>query len=100
MYSASFPRTCIASASSNGTFVNSRRISNQVVIDGDIITIGHHGIKFVDPAATDRAALEGLEFSDTVVMKSLEDMRRVLTKENTQLMPIADEDKISANDAD
>jgi general secretion pathway protein A len=86
--------------SSNGTFVNSRRISNQVMIDGDIITIGHHGIKFVDPDATDRAALEGLEFSDTVVMKSLEDMRRVLTKENTQLMPIADEDKISANDAD
>jgi general secretion pathway protein A len=86
--------------SSNGTFVNSRRISSQVMIDGDIITIGHHGIKFIDPAATDRAALEGLGFSDTVVMKSLEDIRRVLTKENTQLMPIADEEKISASDTE
>lgn len=86
--------------SSNGTFVNSRRISNQVMIDGDVITIGHHGIKFTDPAATDRAALEGLGFSDTVVMKSLEDMRRVLARENTQLMPVADEEKIAASDTE
>ncbi len=86
--------------SSNGTFVNSRRISNQVMIDGDIVTIGHHGVKFADPAATDRAEMEGLGFSDTVVMKSLEDMRRVLARENTEMMPIADEEKVTANDAD
>jgi len=86
--------------SSNGTFVNSRRISNQVMIDGDVITIGHHGIKFTDPAATDRAALEGLGFSDTVVMKSLEDMRRVLARENTQLMRTADEEKITTSDTE
>ena len=83
--------------SSNGTFVNSRRISNQVMIDGDVITIGHHGIKFVDPAATDREALEGIGFSDTVVMKSLEDMRRVLAKENTKVMPAIDEQKVSGD---
>jgi len=86
--------------SSNGTFVNSRRISNQVLINNDIITIGNHGIKFVDPGATDRVALEGLGFSDTIVMKSLEDMRRVLAKENTQLMPVADEPKEASGDSD
>lgn len=86
--------------SSNGTFVNSRRISNQVLIDNDIITIGNYGIKFVDPAARDRVALEGLGFSDTIVMKSLEDMRRVLAKENTQLMPIADDIKEASGDGE
>ena len=86
--------------SSNGTFVNSRRISNQVLINNDIISIGNYGIKFVDPAARDRLALEGLGFSDTIVMKSLEDMRRVLAKENTQLMPIADDPKEASNDSD
>jgi hypothetical protein len=86
--------------SSNGTFVNSRRISNQVLINNDIISIGNYGIKFVDPAARDRLALEGLGFSDTIVMKSLEDMRRVLAKENTQLMPIADDPKEASGDSD
>jgi pSer/pThr/pTyr-binding forkhead associated (FHA) protein len=86
--------------SSNGTFVNSRRISNQVLINNDIISIGNYGIKFVDPAARDRLALEGLGFSDTIVMKSLEDMRRVLAKENTQLMPVADDPKEASGDSD
>ncbi len=86
--------------SSNGTFVNSRRISNQVLINNDIISIGNHGIKFVDPGAKDRVALEGLGFSDTIVMKSIEDMRRVLAKENTQLMPVADEVNEASGETD
>jgi len=86
--------------SSNGSFVNSRRISNKVLIDNDIITIGNYGIKFVDPGAKDRVALEGLGFSDTIVMKSLEDMRRVLAKENTQLMPVPKEVKEASGDSD
>lgn len=86
--------------SSNGTFVNSRRISNQILIDNDIISIGNHGIKFVDPGATDRVALEGLGFSDTIVMKSLEDMRRVLAKETTQLMPVPADAKKASSDTD
>lgn len=86
--------------SSNGTFVNSRRISNQVLINNDIVSIGNYGIKFVDPAARDRLALEGLGFSDTIVMKSLEDMRRVLAKENTQLMPVVDDPKKASGDSD
>lgn len=86
--------------SSNGTYVNSRRISSQVLLDGDVISVGHHGIKFSDATATDRALLEGMGFTDTVVMKSLEDMRRVLARENTQLMPGVDEEKIRAGESD
>jgi len=37
--------------SKNGTFVNSQRIKDQVVVHNDIITIGNHQIKFVAPSA-------------------------------------------------
>jgi type II secretory pathway predicted ATPase ExeA/pSer/pThr/pTyr-binding forkhead associated (FHA) protein len=86
--------------SSNGTFVNSRRVSNQVMINDDVITIGHHGIKFVDPRATDRAAMEGDGFHDTMVMKSLEDMRRILARENTTMLPAVDKEAAAAGDTD
>ena len=73
--------------SSNGTFVNSRRVSNHVLIHNDVVMIGNHRIKFDDPHATDRDALESVEFTDTVIMKSLDDMRQLLAQENTALLP-------------
>jgi len=57
--------------SANGTYVNSRRISNQVVIDQDIISISDHDIKFIDPNARVRTTLESTGFNDTVIVKSL-----------------------------
>ena len=78
--------------STNGTFVNAKRISNQVLRDNDIITIGNHRIKFSDPFATSRDTLEGIEFTDTVIMKSLDDMRRLLAHENTAMLPAASDD--------
>ena len=78
--------------STNGTFVNSTRVSNYVLMHDDIITIGHHRIKFHDPSATTRQALAGDEFDDTVIMKTLDDMRKLLAQENTALLPIATED--------
>jgi len=86
--------------STNGTYVNTRRISNQVVIDNDIISIGNHRIKFIDPNAKVRTTLEGTGFSDTIIAKSLEDMRDVLARENTQALPIATEFRKSAGDFD
>jgi type II secretory pathway predicted ATPase ExeA len=77
--------------SSNGTFVNSRRISNHVLIHDDVITLGHHRIKFKDPHATIRGSLDGTEFADTAIMKTLEDMRRLLAEENTETLPALDE---------
>ena len=73
--------------SSNGTFVNSRRVSNQLLMHDDIIKIGNHSIKFKDPSAVRRGSLDGTEFADTVIMKSLDDMRRLLAQENTELLP-------------
>ena len=86
--------------STNGTYVNTRRISNQVVIDNDIISIGNHRIKFVDPNAKVRTTLEGTGFSDTIIAKSLEDMRDVLARENTQALPTPIEFRKSAGDSD
>lgn len=77
--------------STNGTFVNSRRVSNHVLIHDDVVTIGNHRIKFDDPHATRRGSLEGSEFADTAIMKSLVDMRKLLAQENTAILPSATE---------
>jgi len=74
--------------SANGTYVNSRRVSNQVLANDDVITLGEHGLKYVNASASVRQPLEGLSFSDTVVMQTMEDMRRVLARENTAIMPM------------
>ena len=73
--------------SANGTLVNSRRISNQVLANDDVITLGDYGLKFVDPGARRREAVEGISLDDTVVMMTLEDMRQVLARENTAILP-------------
>jgi len=73
--------------SANGTFVNSRRVSNQVLTNDDVITLGDHGFKFVDPGARRRLPVEGINLDDTVVMMTLEDMRKVLARENTVILP-------------
>ena len=77
--------------STNGTFVNSKRVSNQVLVDNDIISIGNHRIKFSDPDARQRGTLDGAEFADTAIMKTLEDMRSLLAQENTAVMPTPSE---------
>lgn len=78
--------------STNGTFVNAKRVSNHVLAHDDVITIGHHKIKFHDPDARTRGNLEGAEFADTAIMKTLQDMRQLLAQENTELLPTASED--------
>jgi type II secretory pathway predicted ATPase ExeA len=77
--------------SSNGTFVNSRRISNHVLIHDDVITVGHHRIKFVDPHAVSRVEISESQFAETAIMKTLDDMRKLLAHENTVMLPIATE---------
>ncbi len=83
--------------STNGTFVNSKRVSNHILIHDDVITVGHHRIKFHDPYATTRGELDGVQFADTVIMKTLEDMRNLLADENTELMPVASDDLPTLN---
>jgi type II secretory pathway predicted ATPase ExeA len=73
--------------SKNGTLVNSRRVSNQVMINNDIISLGHHRIKFVDANATERSPLDGDNFADTAIMKDLSDMRAKIARETTVSLP-------------
>jgi type II secretory pathway predicted ATPase ExeA len=77
--------------SSNGSFVNSRRVSNHVLVDNDVITVGNHRIKFCEPFAKNRGAMTGNEFTDTAIMKTLDDMRNLLAQENTAMLPIPSE---------
>ena len=80
--------------STNGTYVNSRKISNQVLIHEDVISVGNHGLKFVDPNASDRSVMEGIGFADTAVMRTLRDVRRMLAKENIDTFPAAEIDQL------
>ncbi len=82
--------------STNGTFVNSKRISNHVLMHDDVITVGHHRIMFHDPHATSREELNGAQFADTAIMKTLDDMRKLLAQENTTVMPVAADDLMPA----
>ena len=77
--------------STNGTFVNSKRVSNQVLLHGDVISMGHHRIKFYDPQARSTGSVS-LDIGDTAIMKTLQDMRTLLAKENTVMLPTATED--------
>jgi len=80
--------------------VNSQRVSNHVLLHDDVISIGNHGIKFHDPSARDSIKLDDASMADTVVMRTLRDMRKLLAKENTQSLPIPNEESLSANDLD
>ena len=85
--------------STNGTYVNSRRVHNHVLNHDDVISIGNHGIKFHDPAARQRDGLDGAGFDETVVMKNLGDMRKLLAKQNTQCLPTLTGKPSSAGDS-
>ncbi len=77
--------------STNGTFVNSKRVSNHVLVHNDVVTVGDHRLKFNDPHATERKSINGVELAETAIMKTLDDMRKLLTQEYTAVMPVQSE---------
>ena len=62
--------------SSNGTFVNSRRIKSRVLRDSDIISLGDHRIKMDFAKAGSRTDFDDAELADTARMKNIADARR------------------------
>ncbi len=68
--------------STNGTYVNSRRVSVRALMDDDIIAIGQHRIKYCDPQARLRPESDSETNASTDVMKSLEDMRAMIAQPN------------------
>ena len=73
--------------STNGTLVNSRRVSNHVMRDQDVVSVGAHRIKFVHAGADSAAPADPASAIDTVIMKTLDDMRRMMRDGSTQTLP-------------
>ena len=67
--------------SSNGTFVNSRRITSKVLLDNDIIMIGDHRIKMIYASGSPKVQINYPDVADTVKMKNIADARRAKLSE-------------------
>ena len=78
--------------STNGTFVNGEPVSNYVLRHDDVITVGHHRIKFYDPHATTRQSIYDVDLADTTVLKTIEDMRKRLAGKHAAETPLESED--------
>lgn len=61
--------------STNGTLVNSRRVSTVELQHDDIISLGAHRIKVLYPSAGVRDKLAGLDTADTASMRGIENVR-------------------------
>ena len=62
--------------SRNGSFVNSRLVSNKVLRDSDIISIGEYRLKMIYPEGFGVLPVLDPELADTARMKSIADARR------------------------
>ena len=62
--------------SANGTTVNSIRVKSTLLLDNDVISLGHHRLKVMNVPVPDQAAAGRATAADTRRMKNLEEMRR------------------------
>jgi pSer/pThr/pTyr-binding forkhead associated (FHA) protein len=74
--------------SSNGTFVNSRRISSKVLLDNDIIMIGDHRIKIIYASGSPKVKINYPDVADTTKMKTIADARRAKLREVPDLTAV------------
>jgi type II secretory pathway predicted ATPase ExeA len=74
--------------SSNGTFVNSRRISSKVLLDNDIIMIGDHRIKMIYASGNAKVKIDYSEMADTTKMKTIVDARRARLRKAPELTSV------------
>ncbi len=68
--------------SRNGSYVNSKKVSSQVLRNNDIIALGDFRIKVALPASFAIASEFGLEEADTTKMMTIEDARRARKDEH------------------
>ena len=69
--------------SCNGVYVNGERVKKHVLVNNDIISLGDHRLKFVDPTATQRTSLHGAGWDDITLAESIRDFRRGLVRQLT-----------------
>jgi pSer/pThr/pTyr-binding forkhead associated (FHA) protein len=70
--------------STNGVFVNSQRVTSHFLVHDDIVSIGNYRIKFIDRNATEREELDDERFADTTIMKTLQDMRLLMARQEVE----------------
>jgi type II secretory pathway predicted ATPase ExeA len=63
--------------SMNGTYVNSRRVSQKALQHDDVISVGNHRVKYLNPAARYGDATEEPGLADTAIMRSLQEVRHL-----------------------
>ena len=79
--------------STNGTFVNSTRVYNHVLNDGDEITVDQqsllvqHSIKYCDPSASNRSTSDVVESAAGAIREALNEIRPLLGPSDTDLLP-------------
>lgn len=84
--------------STNGTFVNSERVYNHVLADGDEISIDqqslfvHYSIEYRDPMATRQSASDGTKSQASAIKKALAEIRSLLGSGDTDILPTLRED--------
>ena len=86
--------------STNGTYVNSQRIQDPVLIQRDTIWVGGYRIKFNNPNARSSTAPQGTGLNDTVIINGLKKMRDVLGRKDRQELPLPLALRQSARDSD
>ena len=62
--------------SANGTTVNSVKVKSTLLLDNDVISLGHHRLKVMNVPVPDQAAAGRVTAADTRRMKNLDEMRR------------------------
>ena len=62
--------------SANGTTVNSVGVKSTLLLDNDIISLGHHRLKVMNAPVPDKAAAARATAADTRRMKNLDELRR------------------------
>lgn len=70
--------------STNGVFVNSQKVTNHFLVHDDVVSIGNYRIKFIDRNATEREELDDKRFADTTIMKTLQDMRLQMARQEVE----------------
>ena len=60
----------------NGTTVNSIKVKSTLLLDNDVISLGHHRLKVMNVPVPDQAAAGRVTAADTRRMKNLDEMRR------------------------
>ncbi len=74
--------------STNGTFINSRRINTRVLQHHDVISLGNHGIKLVSPVYRARTTSVEPDLAETTTMKTIEEMRHLSAQPDVDIASV------------